>query len=177
MRLKTIVRTSSTASTAVAPSWNALDAAPLRHTAPPPAPPASPERPRGETVGEYLGRRTGVAEAQRLMDDAAQAHGAQEGFHVTLGRGLHRLRERVRDDVAIEGVAEHRAHEHRHGDVDIGSIVRSSLVHRGATIQVDKAAIEQHAVAQPFVQKFIEEGATVRKLIVVPNKLVNIVVG
>jgi leucyl-tRNA synthetase len=42
---------------------------------------------------------------------------------------------------------------------------------------LDKAAIEQHAVAQPFVQKFIEEGATVRKIIVVPNKLVNIVVG
>lgn len=41
----------------------------------------------------------------------------------------------------------------------------------------DTAAIEQHAVAQPFVQKFIEEGATVRKIIVVPNKLVNIVVG
>jgi leucyl-tRNA synthetase len=42
---------------------------------------------------------------------------------------------------------------------------------------LEKAAIEQHAVAQPFVQKFIEEGATVRKIIVVPNKLVNIVVG
>ena len=42
---------------------------------------------------------------------------------------------------------------------------------------LDKTAIEQHAVAQPFVQKFIEEGATVRKIIVVPNKLVNIVVG
>lgn len=42
---------------------------------------------------------------------------------------------------------------------------------------LDKAAIEQQAVAQPFVQKYIEEGATVRKIIVVPNKLVNIVVG
>jgi leucyl-tRNA synthetase len=40
-----------------------------------------------------------------------------------------------------------------------------------------KEAIEQHAVAQPFVQKFLEEGATVSKVIVVPNKLVNIVVG
>lgn len=40
-----------------------------------------------------------------------------------------------------------------------------------------KEAIEQHAVAQPFVQKFVENGATVRKIIVVPNKLVNIVVG
>lgn len=40
-----------------------------------------------------------------------------------------------------------------------------------------KEAIEQHAVAQPFVQKFLEDGSTVRKVIVVPNKLVNIVVG
>ncbi len=40
-----------------------------------------------------------------------------------------------------------------------------------------KEAIEQHAIAQPFVQKFLEDGATVRKIIVVPNKLVNIVVG
>ena len=40
-----------------------------------------------------------------------------------------------------------------------------------------KEVIEQHAVAQPFVQKFLEGGASVRKIIVVPNKLVNIVVG
>ena len=40
-----------------------------------------------------------------------------------------------------------------------------------------KEVIEQHAVAQPFVQKFLEDGASVRKIIVVPNKLVNIVVG
>ena len=40
-----------------------------------------------------------------------------------------------------------------------------------------KEAIEQHAVTQPFVQKFLEDGATVRKIIVVRNKLVNIVVG
>ncbi|HYG32300.1 MAG TPA: leucine--tRNA ligase [Methylophilaceae bacterium] len=41
----------------------------------------------------------------------------------------------------------------------------------------DKSAIEQQAVSQPFVQKFLEDGASVRKIIVVPNKLVNIVVG
>ncbi len=40
-----------------------------------------------------------------------------------------------------------------------------------------KAEIEAFAVEQPFVQKFLEDGATVRKIIVVPNKLVNIVVG
>ena len=42
---------------------------------------------------------------------------------------------------------------------------------------IAKEAIEQHAAAQPFVQKFLEDGASVRKIIVVPNKLVNIVVG
>jgi len=42
---------------------------------------------------------------------------------------------------------------------------------------MEKEAIEQHAIAQPFVQKFLEDGSTVRKIIVVPNKLVNIVVG
>ena len=42
---------------------------------------------------------------------------------------------------------------------------------------IAKEAIEQHAVAQPFVQKFLEDGSVVRKIIVVPNKLVNIVVG
>ena len=41
----------------------------------------------------------------------------------------------------------------------------------------DKASIEQQAVTQPFVQKYLEDGASVRKIIVVPNKLVNVVVG
>lgn len=42
---------------------------------------------------------------------------------------------------------------------------------------LDKVAIEQLASQQPCVQKYLEDGATVRKIIVVPNKLVNIVVG
>ncbi len=42
---------------------------------------------------------------------------------------------------------------------------------------LDKAAIEQLAPQQPCVQKYLEDGASVRKIIVVPNKLVNIVVG
>ncbi len=37
--------------------------------------------------------------------------------------------------------------------------------------------IEKLALAQPCVQKFIEENMSVRKVIVVPNKLVNVVVG
>ncbi|PPC94462.1 MAG: leucine--tRNA ligase [Methylotenera sp.] len=40
-----------------------------------------------------------------------------------------------------------------------------------------KEALEKLAVAQPCVQKFIEEHMTVRKIIVVPSKLINVVVG
>jgi leucyl-tRNA synthetase len=40
-----------------------------------------------------------------------------------------------------------------------------------------KEALEKLALAQPCVQKFIEANMTVRKIIVVPNKLINVVVG
>jgi leucyl-tRNA synthetase len=40
-----------------------------------------------------------------------------------------------------------------------------------------KEALEKLAVEQPCVQKFIEDNMTVRKIIVVPNKLINVVVG
>ena len=40
-----------------------------------------------------------------------------------------------------------------------------------------KETLEKLALQQPFVQKFIEDNMTVRKIIVVPNKLINIVVG
>jgi leucyl-tRNA synthetase len=46
-----------------------------------------------------------------------------------------------------------------------------------ATPSADKAALEKLAVEQPCVQKYLEGGVTVRKIIVVPNKLINIVVG
>lgn len=39
-----------------------------------------------------------------------------------------------------------------------------------------KDALEKLALQQPFVQKFITDNMTVRKIIVVPNKLINIVV-
>ena len=39
-----------------------------------------------------------------------------------------------------------------------------------------KEALEKLALQQPFVQKFIEDNMSVRKIIVVPNKLINIVV-
>ncbi|MDD2832688.1 MAG: leucine--tRNA ligase [Methylotenera sp.] len=41
----------------------------------------------------------------------------------------------------------------------------------------NKDALEKLALAQPCVQKFIEDHMSVRKIIVVPNKLINIVVG
>ncbi len=41
----------------------------------------------------------------------------------------------------------------------------------------DKITLESLALAQPFVQKFIEENMSVRKIIVVPNKLINVVAG
>ncbi|MDI1310328.1 MAG: leucine--tRNA ligase [Methylotenera sp.] len=40
-----------------------------------------------------------------------------------------------------------------------------------------KDALEKLALQQPFVQKFIEENMSVRKVILVPNKLINVVVG
>ena len=40
-----------------------------------------------------------------------------------------------------------------------------------------KEALEQLALQQPCVQKYIEDNMTVRKVIVVPNKLINVVVG
>jgi leucyl-tRNA synthetase len=71
--------------------------------------------------------------------------------------------------------------------VDPAALVRDSLTLavqvngklRG-TIEVpaaaDKAAIEAMALAEPNVVKFIE-GQTVKKVIIVPGKIVNIVVG
>ncbi|NOU40874.1 MAG: leucine--tRNA ligase [Methylotenera sp.] len=40
-----------------------------------------------------------------------------------------------------------------------------------------KEALEQLALQQPCVQKYIEDNMAVRKVIVVPNKLINVVVG
>jgi len=40
-----------------------------------------------------------------------------------------------------------------------------------------KENIEKLALAQPCVQKYIEENMSVRKIVVVPNKLINVVVG
>ncbi|MER8058873.1 MULTISPECIES: ABC-F family ATP-binding cassette domain-containing protein [unclassified Streptomyces] len=55
--------------------------------------PQEPERRPGESVREFLGRRTGVAEAQRLMDEATQAlvdgaPGADDAYAASLERWL-----------------------------------------------------------------------------------------
>lgn len=51
---------------------------------------------------------------------------------------------------------------------------------RGSMIvskQMPKDAIEQLAISQTCITKFLLDGLTVRKIIVVPNKLVNVVIG
>ncbi|MFJ8792595.1 ABC-F family ATP-binding cassette domain-containing protein [Streptomyces sp. NPDC102462] len=55
--------------------------------------PQEPERRPGETLGEFLARRTGVARAQRLMDEATQAlvdgaPGADDAYATALERWL-----------------------------------------------------------------------------------------
>ncbi|MBD9722231.1 ABC-F family ATP-binding cassette domain-containing protein [Streptomyces caniscabiei] len=55
--------------------------------------PQEPERREGETVREFLARRTGVAEAQRVMDEATQAlvegaPGSDDAYSVSLERWL-----------------------------------------------------------------------------------------
>jgi leucyl-tRNA synthetase len=42
---------------------------------------------------------------------------------------------------------------------------------------LEKPLLEKLALEQPCVQKYLEDGVSVRKIIVVPNKLINVVVG
>jgi leucyl-tRNA synthetase len=58
--------------------------------------------------------------------------------------------------------------------VQVNGKLRGNITVAKSATQAD---IEQLALAQEFVKKFISEGTAVRKIIVVPNKLVNIVVG
>ncbi|WP_372343947.1 ABC-F family ATP-binding cassette domain-containing protein [Streptomyces sp. KL116D] len=56
--------------------------------------PQEPDRRPGETIREFLARRTGVAEAQRVMDEATQglvdgAPGADDAYATSLDRWLH----------------------------------------------------------------------------------------
>jgi len=58
--------------------------------------------------------------------------------------------------------------------VQVNGKLRGNITVAKSASQAD---IEQLALAQEFVKKFMPEGTAVRKIIVVPNKLVNIVVG
>ncbi|OAM51419.1 leucine--tRNA ligase [Methylovorus sp. MM2] len=58
--------------------------------------------------------------------------------------------------------------------IQVNGKLRGSITVDGTTT---KDVIEKLALAQPFVQKYLEDGASVRKIIVVPNKLINVVVG
>jgi leucyl-tRNA synthetase len=42
--------------------------------------------------------------------------------------------------------------------------------------EADKATIEKMTLEQVYVTKFLTDGTSVRKIIVVPNKLVNLVI-
>ena len=57
--------------------------------------------------------------------------------------------------------------------VQVNGKVRAKM---SVPASIDKAGAEAQALAQPNAQRFLE-GKTVRKVIVVPGKLVNIVVG
>ncbi|WP_416971284.1 ABC-F family ATP-binding cassette domain-containing protein [Streptomyces sp. 4F14] len=76
--------------------------------------PQEPERRPGETIREFLARRTGVAEAQRLMDESAQGladgvPGADDAYAVSLERWLDLggadLDERAEETAASLGLA------------------------------------------------------------------------
>jgi leucyl-tRNA synthetase len=57
--------------------------------------------------------------------------------------------------------------------VQVNGKLRGSI---HVSVSTDKQTIEQLTIGQSFVQKFLEDGAQVRKIIVVPNKLVNVVI-
>lgn len=86
----------------------------------------------------------------------------------------------LRKDSVIEDAAWPNADQSAMVQDEVELVVQVNGKLRGSITvakTMGKEAIEQHAVAQSFVQKFLEDGSTVRKIIVVPNKLVNIVVG
>ncbi|CEN55450.1 leucyl-tRNA synthetase [Candidatus Methylopumilus turicensis] len=86
----------------------------------------------------------------------------------------------LRQDIVIEDATWPSADQSAMVQDEVELVVQVNGKLRGSITvakTMAKEAIEQHALAQPFVQKFLEEGSAVRKIIVVPNKLVNIVVG
>ena len=86
----------------------------------------------------------------------------------------------LRQDIVIEDATWPSADQSAMVQDEVELVVQVNGKLRGSITvakTMTKEAIEQHALAQPFVQKFLEDGSAVRKIIVVPNKLVNIVVG
>jgi leucyl-tRNA synthetase len=57
--------------------------------------------------------------------------------------------------------------------IQVNGKLRGSLT---VPMDADRTTIEQQSLAQPAIQKYLE-GVSVKKIIVVPGKLVNIVVG
>jgi leucyl-tRNA synthetase len=58
--------------------------------------------------------------------------------------------------------------------VQVNGKLRGNLT---VSCEASKEAIETLTLAQDFVMKFLVDGTSVRKIIVVPNKLVNVVIG
>jgi len=152
-----------------------------------------------EKITDDYGRRqtfnTSIAAVMELMnaygkvegDDAATRNVRQEVLeNVTLllypivPHICQALWAELRQDIVIEHAAWPTADQSAMVQDEVELVVQVNGKLRGSITvakTMAKEAIEQHALAQPFVQKFLEDGSTVRKIIVVPNKLVNIVVG
>jgi leucyl-tRNA synthetase len=58
--------------------------------------------------------------------------------------------------------------------IQINGKLRGSMM---VARSLDREALEKFALTQPCVQKYLADGVSVRKIIVVPNKLINIVAG
>lgn len=152
-----------------------------------------------EKVGDDYGRRhsfnTAISSVMELMNALAKVEGSDET--------TRQVRQEVLQNVALllSPIVPHVCQAlwselcpHSHildsawPTADQNAMVQDSIEYviqvngklRGS-ISVAKSEtreiIEKLALAQPFVQKYIEENMSVRKVIVVPNKLVNVVVG
>ena len=152
-----------------------------------------------EKITDDYGRRqtfnTAIAAVMELMnaygkvegDDAATRSVRQEVLEsVTLLLSpivphiCQALWAELRQDIVIEDATWPSADQSAMVQDEVELVVQVNGKLRGSITVAKtmvKEAIEQHALAQPFVQKFLEDGSAVRKIIVVPNKLVNIVVG
>ena len=151
-----------------------------------------------EKVGDDYGRRhsfnTAISSVMELMNALAKVEGTDE---ITRS-----VRQEVLQNVALllSPIVPHICQAiwaelcpHAHildtgwPTADKSAMVQDSVEYmiqvngklRGSIIVAkteSKDSLEKLAVAQPFVQKYIEPNMAVRKIIVVPNKLINVVV-